>query len=116
MKPRLAIMENVATLLTRSCKTLAKIRQILISHNYNVQIKVMKSHESGVPQSRSRVILVAIRIDNAKRLLKLPTSIPFQRGAAKALLDRSVKDNCHRLPEKTEARARSNVKDGTARC
>jgi DNA (cytosine-5)-methyltransferase 1 len=99
-QPRLAVMENVATMLTRHKKTTMKVIKAWKSLGYNVTGKVLKTEEHNLPHRRARLFIVGIRRDSVKRHMKWPKPLPL-KVSAMSLLDRSdhKPGNSARMPE-----------------
>lgn len=112
-RPRLAVMENVATLLTKYKPMFLKIKQTLQSLGYVVFHRAHNAKFHGVPQNRNRLYLVAIREDSLKRKFRFPIPYKLPKGAAKNLLNRRRTDDPKLLP--TDPKHRAHVKKGYKR-
>ena len=64
LRPKIAIIENVRGLLFRNKDYLRQAIQELERFGYNVDAKLLKAIEYGVPQKRERVIVVASILGN----------------------------------------------------
>lgn len=112
-RPRLAVMENVATLLTTYKSTFTKIKRALLILGYKVFYRVLNTRHHGVPQNRRRLYLVAIRGDSLKRKFGFPKPFELPKGAAEKLLNRCGADNPKAMPANPKHRA--HVKKGYKR-
>ena len=85
-RPRLAIMENVPGLVFKKHKhVLNGIVKCLKSLDYDVHTRILNSADYGVPQSRRRVYLVAIRNDSLRHGFTWPE--PTGSETVDAILD-----------------------------
>lgn len=63
-RPRLAIFDNVDTLVyTRRAHVLSVIQNILKMRGYRVNMAVVDTQHHGIPHSRDRLCIVAVRLD-----------------------------------------------------
>ncbi len=69
--PRIVVIENVPGMLHRADRFVAELGQLLASpasgHGYVVQVAVLQAATYGVPQARSRMVLVGVREDLVRR-------------------------------------------------
>jgi DNA-cytosine methyltransferase len=87
IRPKLFIVENVASLLNAPHKsTYLRIKSALLRMKddkgqpaYHVRCKLLNSYDFGVPQCRSRVYIVGVRADTATRLFKFPSPVAKPR-------------------------------------
>lgn len=74
-RPRVCIIENVKGLLEKKhAKVLQTIEGILQALGYEVHRRVLNTLDHGIPQSRQRVYVVALR--DVKRPFKWPRALP----------------------------------------
>ena len=117
-RPKLVIMENVATLAGRYKNFLVAVVQLLEGWGYQVHYKVMNTQEHGLPQSRTRVYVVALKKSYIKNGATFEWPTPFEKipSMQNLLDDRSESDGkagC--LPCKRGAEGnRARVKDAYA--
>lgn len=74
-KPRAVVFENVLGLRTQHVREFSDILTILSGCGYAVTWEVMNSRESGLPQSRARVYIVAIHRTSCKGTFRFPTKL-----------------------------------------
>ena len=87
IRPKLFIVENVASLLNAPHKsTWHRVKGALLNMKddsgrpaYHVRCKLLNSYCFGVPQCRSRVYIVGVRADTASRSFKFPSTVPKPR-------------------------------------
>ena len=109
-QPRLVVMENVATLVSRHRSMFNKLCNTMAQVGYKVHWKILNTCRYGVPHHRPRVYVVAIRTDSLKRSYTWPADIDLTYTAADMVIPRPD-DDPGRLPCKTvDARARGSVK------
>jgi DNA-cytosine methyltransferase len=115
-KPRLAVMEQVATIIDRHPKTFKKITSAMKKMGYRVFWKRINTSRWGVPQNRERVYVVAIKKSSYKREFKWPKDVPLTY-TVKDMIVPQLGDDKTRLPSKTsEGRARGMVKRAYLKC
>lgn len=112
-RPRAFILENVKRLIGHdSGNTLEQVMRCLTGIGdkaYNVQWKVMNTHEHGVPQSRSRIYIIGIRKDCQRSEFNFPEPLP--EVSINSVLDPvRRKPKMQDLPPASSSTARSNVK------
>ena len=91
-QPKACVLENVAGLLHKKHRLyVAFLREILAKMGYVVFKKKMSTLEYGIPQSRCRVYIVAIRADAKKEKFKWPHEIKFSKSWLKTFLETSKK-------------------------
>jgi DNA-cytosine methyltransferase len=75
-RPRLVIVENVRGLtFQRHAHVLTDILSILTNLGYKAKWRVLNTKDHGIPQSRPRLYIVAIRKDSCVGNFKWPTSV-----------------------------------------
>jgi DNA-cytosine methyltransferase len=115
-KPRLAIMEQVATIMDRHPKMFKKITHTMQKIGYKVFWKRINTSQWGVPQNRERVYVVAIKKSSYKREFKWPKTVPLTYTVEKMIVPQLGDDNT-RLPSKmSDPRARVMVKRAYMKC
>ena len=89
--PKAFVMENVKGLLSMQggnvIKTIVNEFENAGDYGYNVEYKIMKASDYGVPQNRERVILIGIRKD-----LGLFTEFPDKNESTKITVDEAISD------------------------
>lgn len=82
-KPRVTLFENVPRLLAQKHRSFFQgMLKTLKSLGYNVQHKLVSSADHGVPQTRERLFIVAIRADSQRYPFQWPsTSLPKPASA-----------------------------------
>ncbi|MFM7984990.1 MAG: DNA cytosine methyltransferase, partial [Candidatus Fonsibacter sp.] len=73
--PRVAFIENVRGLLARHPCELFDVVQIIKESGYCVTWDIVNTAHHGIPQSRPRLCIVAIRADSCARTLKFPKKL-----------------------------------------
>ena len=83
IRPKIAIMENVRGLLFRNKSYFRGIVQAMVDLGYDVDAKVLKAIDYGVPQKRERVFVVATKIgwEWPKPLVSTPVTARTALGA-----------------------------------
>ena len=86
-KPKLVLLENVARLLSPRNSTAQKvIRKTFEALSYTTRVKILNSKHHGVPQSRPRVWIVAVR--KPKHEFRFPKKLDKSPPPLKSFLDR----------------------------
>ena len=75
MRPRVVVFENVMGLRTQHVTEFRDILHILGALGYNVSWDALNSYDSGLPQSRTRVYIVAIRGDAQREPFTFPCKL-----------------------------------------
>jgi DNA (cytosine-5)-methyltransferase 1 len=89
--PGQVLMENVPGIArVKGNSTFKRFLKILKTNNYHYSFKVLDAKEYGVPQSRKRLILIAIRGDRA--------SLPQSKYGSSSLAYRTVKQAISHFP------------------
>lgn len=79
VKPKIAIAENVRSLLNKHFHSyFEKIIHSLDSIGYNNYYAILNAKDYGIPQQRARVFIVSIRKDIDKGNFEFPKPIPLQ--------------------------------------
>ena len=76
--PKAAVMECAPNLMTmgRFKPVLAKIRQVLHAQGYRTYCALLKTHEHGLPQARSRTYVVAVLRSAERTKFRFPEPLP----------------------------------------
>ena len=74
-RPRVALIENVRGLLDRYPDELFDVLQILKESGYCVTWDIVNTAHHGIPQSKPRLFIVAIRADACARTFKFPKKL-----------------------------------------
>lgn len=86
-QPKYFILENVKGLITHNKgKTLSKIVNSLVKCGYNVDFKVIKTLDFGIPQNRQRVYFVGIRTDLFNKPFEWPKPYSFSNNPSNYFL------------------------------
>jgi len=72
VEPRFVIMENVLGIVRDRGRVLERVRSGLEKLGYGTAEAVLKAEQHGVPQTRHRVFLLAVRNGEADRAMQLP--------------------------------------------
>ena len=86
-RPKVALLENVAALKTRHNDVFKRLMKQCKSAGYKLTHKIMNTREHGVPQSRRRLYIAAIRADciNPDREFVWPKRLPPAANISKFL-------------------------------
>ena len=74
-RPRVAVIENVKGLQSGHVEEFLDILKILTKADYDVTWEILDAAEHGLPQSRPRVYIVAIRLDSKKHDFTFPAPV-----------------------------------------
>ena len=74
--PTVAVLENVADIVTRHPEVLQAVVDMLQDMNYHVEWRVLDTSRFGVPQSRPRCWIVAVQQHALAKPLQWPTPAP----------------------------------------
>ena len=74
--PAVAVLENVADIVTRHPEVLQAVVDMLQEMNYHVEWRVLDTSRFGVPQSRPRCWIVAVQQHALAKPLQWPTPAP----------------------------------------
>jgi DNA (cytosine-5)-methyltransferase 1 len=112
-RPKVFILENVKKLLTndrgKAVKKVMKTLRSIGDGAYDVQMNLLDTQEHGVPQSRPRVYIVAIRRDCQRSAIAFPAPLP--KVSIESFLDAvERRPTMEDLPPETSKTARKNVK------
>lgn len=89
-KPKILLLENVGNLVKHNHgKTFKVIKQSLRNIGYNIYYEVLNAGDYGIPQSRKRIYIVAIRKDIDNRTFKFPKPTHKKNTLDDILLDNS---------------------------
>lgn len=87
-KPKLLLLENVGNLIRHdNRKTFKIIKQSLQEIGYNIYYEILNASDYGIPQSRKRIYIVAIRKDIDNKTFKFPQSTNQKNTLNNILLD-----------------------------
>lgn len=88
VQPKAFVLENVKGLLSmQNGKVIKEIVRCFTEAGYNVDFKILKASDFGVPQVRERVIVIGIRTD----LQRIPM-FPMPLGKAPVTVDEAISD------------------------
>ena len=105
-RPRLTIFENVKSFMDkRFGKVVAGIEKALVAAGYHVFWKILNAKNFQVPQSRARVVMVAIRGDSLKLDFSWPEPLPEKATLTSILDPLRPSDKPGRLPNREPARS-----------
>ena len=90
-RPSLCILENVTGVLRKKNRPYRRIlEKVFQGLNYDLHMKVLNTQDYGIPQSRRRLYMVAIREDQKVKRFKWPEKRNLSVNALKQFLDRGT--------------------------
>lgn len=89
--PRLVFMENVKNFASHDKgRTLAVVKKTMEELGYNFFYDILNAADYGVPQSRSRIYMLAFRSDLGITEFKFPDPIPLKKRVKNILLENEL--------------------------
>lgn len=92
-KPRLVFMENVKNFASHDeGRTLAVVKKTMEELGYDFFYDILNAADYGVPQSRSRIYMLAFRNDLGITKFSFPNPIPLKKRVKNILLENELTD------------------------